>query len=97
MFCTKCRKVEWSLQYNSIKYRALSTSAGSFGFGRYKFPLKKRSDFFVIYRVCYGFGGNPVKDIKSLKDKLGQKPGLVDSKLDSQLKGCGFESCLILH
>jgi len=29
--------------------------------------------------------------------KLGWKPGLVDSKLDSGLKGCGFESCLILY
>ncbi len=27
----------------------------------------------------------------------GQKPGQVDSKLDSRLKGHGFESCLIQH
>jgi len=27
----------------------------------------------------------------------GRKPGLVDSKLDSRSKGCGFESCLILY
>ncbi len=29
-------------------------------------------------------------------ETLGQKPGLVDSKLDSQLKGHGFESHPIL-
>jgi len=29
--------------------------------------------------------------------KQGQKPGLVESKVDSWLKGSGFESDLILH
>ncbi len=35
-------------------------------------------------------------NLKSTHKPHGRKPGLVDSKIDSRLKGRGFESCLIL-
>jgi len=41
-----------------------------------------------------------IKQINKTQNKMmifRQKPDLVDSKLDSQSKGFGFESCLILH
>jgi hypothetical protein len=35
--------------------------------------------------------------LQTFSINIERKPGLVDSKLDSRWRGCGFESCLILH
>jgi len=45
--------------------------------------------------ICGGKGKIEFCSLRELR--RGQKPGLVDSRLDSQSKGCGFESHLIQH